>query len=89
MFTVSMQKKDSDKFVTVQTLKLESFDNTVADKAINVASSKGLYLQMYIAHSDTVPVGYSSKVLEYTTCIWKNVTITASDALSALDSIPF
>ncbi len=86
MFTVRIQSKSNDTFTDVKVIRLTEFNEAVADKANELAKANGLYCQLYIEHSDTVPNGYMSKQLEYSTVIWKANVLSTADALSALDS---
>lgn len=72
MFRVIVQeKKRNGEYVTDRQAMVEHFDESLASTAKAYAETKGLFCQMYVGHDDPVPVGYSSKKLEYTTCIWK------------------
>ena len=89
MFTVRLQRKDNDTFTDVKVIRLTEFNEAVADKANAMASLNNAYCQLMIGNDDPVPNGYSFKRLQYNTVIWKSTTVSATDALSALDNVPF
>ncbi len=88
MFRVQFQRKKDNSFETIKTLNLKSFDPTVAEAAESKVKD-GLYVQMFIDHSDEIPEGYAGKVLQYSIKIWRQETISCSDALKILESLPF
>ena len=88
MFRISIQDRDrKGDYTTVKSITVEQFNEELAVKANTVAKTKGLFVQMYLDHSDPVPEGYSSKRLEYSTVIWKSVILDTQSALSALDAL--
>ena len=90
MFTIRIQSVKQTKlgkeYLPVKSVTVEKFDESLADKAREYAKESGLVVQMYIDHNDTIPVGYSSKKLEFSTAIWKTTVTSLEDALAQFTS---
>lgn len=88
MFTIRLQTKNGDNYVTVKQITVKSFDNSLAEKAEEISKAQGLSLSLNIAHEDTVPAGFYSKRLEFTTSIWRSKEVSVEEALAELE-MPF
>ena len=90
MFRIQIQKMNVSKlgksYETVKAVNVDGFNESLAETARNYAKANGFSVQMYIAHQDTVPVGYSSRELEYSTVIWKQQVNTLDEALALFQS---
>ena len=90
MFRIQIQSMSVSKlgksFETVKSVNVESFNESLAEKAREYAKASGFSVQMYIAHEDTVPVGYSSRELEFSTVIWKQQINSLDEALALFNS---
>ena len=89
MFTIKLQSVDRrGNYATVKTLNLAEFSETVAKKAMKVASENDLRISMYLRGED-VPAGWASRQLEYSVQIWMQVELSEAEALNELDALPF
>lgn len=93
MFTVKFQSRSTDKrgmnvYSPLKSLNLTAFSKTVVDVAL-AKSSEDVRVSFYIAHEDTVPEGWASKKLEFTTQIWQSNPLTEDEAVLALAELPF
>mgnify|MGYP001447811282 CR=1 FL=1 len=94
--TVSTDRKGNPTYENLKTLSLASFSEstvTALDAKIEANNEDPekvpLRSSFYIAHTDTVPEGWASKKLEYTTQIWRATVLSEADALTALADLPF
>ena len=87
MFKVIIQRQTKKGYETLKSVTLSTFSETVAEKAMSLTDDT-TRCSMYIAHSDSVPEGYASRKLEFTTSIWKQVEVSPEEALDLL-STPF
>ena len=72
------------------TLTVNAFDSAIADKALAAQTpDNGVRVSLYIDLTDTVPQGYAHKDLEFSRQIWKQTVCSPSDALAALNALPF
>ena len=90
MFRIQIQKMNVSKlgkvYETVKAVNVDAFNESLAETARNYAKENNLVIQMYIAHEDTVPVGYSSRELEHSTAIWKTEIHSLDEALALFQS---
>jgi len=88
MFRIQFQTKDRKGiFSTVKSITVDAFSVALAMAAEAKAAERGLNVRFYIAHEDAVPEGYSYRVLEFSTVIWKQMIYTPESALSELNSL--
>ena len=90
MFRIQVQSvkvsKLGNSYETVKSVNVETFNESLAESARTFAKDNGFVVQMYIEHSDPVPAGYSSKVLEHSTAIWKQQISSLDEALALFQS---
>ena len=89
MFTVKLQTQDrKGNYTTVKSINTPSFSQAVAEKAMAVAKEHDLRVSMYL-RDESVPDGWASRQLEFSTQIWLQVELDEADALAELEDIPF